>query len=175
MKWLYETNNDNTHRYVLGNIKDGEESKPLICFGINPSTATPQALDNTIKSVERLTTANGFNGWIMLNIYPQRSTDPKGIHKVLDENAHLANLEKIEKIFMDHKPVIWAAWGTSIERRKYLKNCLQDIIKLSKKYDCEWISLGRISNAGHPHHPLYLSKDTKYDSFDIDNYMENLK
>ena len=41
MKWIYKNNTDNTCRYVLGILGDN----PLICFGINPSTAEPKALE----------------------------------------------------------------------------------------------------------------------------------
>ena len=44
--------------------------RPLVCIGINPSTAQPGALDPTLKSVERLANANGFDSWIMFNVYP---------------------------------------------------------------------------------------------------------
>ena len=48
-RWLYVPNDYTEYRYILGTR--GE--RPLICVGINPSTAAPDALDNTLKSVER--------------------------------------------------------------------------------------------------------------------------
>ena len=62
------------YRYVLGRVG----RRPLVCIGINPSTAQPGALDPTLKSVERLANANGFDSWIMFNVYPQRATNPNG-------------------------------------------------------------------------------------------------
>ena len=49
-KWLYVPNYYGEYRYILGTR--GE--KPLICVGVNPSTAAPGDLDNTLKSVERV-------------------------------------------------------------------------------------------------------------------------
>ena len=49
-KWLYAPNFYCDYRYILGTR--GEN--PLICVGINPSTARPGALDPTLKSVERV-------------------------------------------------------------------------------------------------------------------------
>ena len=46
-KWLYVPNAYTEYRYILGTR--GEN--PLICIGINPSTARPDGLDNTLKSV----------------------------------------------------------------------------------------------------------------------------
>ena len=70
--WYYEPHTYQSYRYVLGRVG----KHPLVCIGINPSTAQPGALDPTLKSVERLAAANGFDSWIMFNVYPQRATDP---------------------------------------------------------------------------------------------------
>ena len=54
-QWLYVPNDYNEYRYILGTKGDN----PLICIGINPSTASPDDLDNTLKSVERIALGNG--------------------------------------------------------------------------------------------------------------------
>lgn len=80
MNWIYEKNSDNTSRYVLGTVG----TNPLICIGVNPSTAEPGNLDNTLKSVTRICEANGYDSWIMLNLYPQRATNPNEMHEHSD-------------------------------------------------------------------------------------------
>ncbi|MBI2419155.1 MAG: DUF1643 domain-containing protein, partial [Ignavibacteriales bacterium] len=72
MSWIYEKSTNNSARFVLGETG----KKTIICIGVNPSTATPDKLDPTLESVKRIAKHNGFDGWIMLNIYAQRSTDP---------------------------------------------------------------------------------------------------
>ncbi|MBD9118332.1 MAG: DUF1643 domain-containing protein, partial [Clostridiales bacterium] len=62
-KWLFVPNTYTEYRYILGTR--GEN--PLICIGINPSTARPGALDPTLKSVERIALGNGFDSFIMFN------------------------------------------------------------------------------------------------------------
>ncbi len=168
MKWIYVNSIDNSSRYVLGTVGN----KPLVCFGINPSTAEPDNLDRTLESVDRLAKSNGFDSWIMLNVYPQRSTDPNLLHRSLDKELHIRNLNEIESILKEYKPVIWASWGTLIEKRKYLYSCLKDIVELTKKYDCNWISIGKISKYGHPHHPLYLKSTEQSKVFLIDDYLD---
>ena len=42
-RWLYVPNVYSEYRYILGT----RGQHPLICIGINPSTAAPDALDNT--------------------------------------------------------------------------------------------------------------------------------
>ncbi len=166
--WLYTHDRNNTVRYILGTVG----SNPLICIGINPSTAAPNALDNTLKSVERLSYFHGHDSWIMLNVYPQRATDPNDMHMVCDDEIHNRNLEAIHYILRDiQKPVFWAAWGTLIEKRSYLLPCLNDICRVTQTKDSRWVSMGKISTKGHPHHPLYLSKTSEKRSFDIKGYI----
>jgi hypothetical protein len=165
--WLYEHEQNNKVRYILGT--KGE--KPLICIGINPSTAEPNNLDNTLKSVVRHASSNSFDSWIMFNVYPQRATNPNDMHKRLNNKIHEANLQSFENILKGLKnPTIWAAWGTLINKRPYLPKCLKDIYDCSLKYNCNWVSIGNISKHGHPHHPLYLRSDCKTEVFDIDGY-----
>ena len=76
-KWLFVPNKYDEYRYILGTR--GEN--PLICYGINPSTAAPDALDNTLKSAERIALFNGFDSFIMLNVYAQRATNPDDMEK----------------------------------------------------------------------------------------------
>lgn len=45
-RWLYVPNHYSEYRYILGT----RGRKPLICMGINPSTAAPDALDPTLQS-----------------------------------------------------------------------------------------------------------------------------
>ena len=72
-RWLYVPDFYTDYRYILGTR--GE--RPLICIGINPSTAAPDDLDNTLKSVERIALGNGFDSFIMFNVYAQRATRPE--------------------------------------------------------------------------------------------------
>ena len=53
--WLYIPDHYAEYRYLLGT----RGKNPLICIGINPSTAVPGDLDNTLKSVQRIAAGNG--------------------------------------------------------------------------------------------------------------------
>ena len=109
-RWLYAPDFYTEYRYVLGT--KGE--KPLICIGVNPSTAEPDHLDNTLKSV--------------FNVYPQRATRPQDMARERDERLHRANMEAFEYILgLSKEPTVWAAWGNIIEMRPYLKGCVQDL------------------------------------------------
>jgi len=169
LNWLYENNENNSARYILGTKGD----RPLVCIGINPSIAEPDKLDRTLQSVARISKFNGYDSWIMINIYPQRSTDPQGLDVQRDNSISNENLLHIEKIFKEYNPTIWAAWGTNIEIRPYLINCLHEIAALSIKYQCNWLNFGNCSKEGHPHHPLYLTKTCSVSVFDLKSYLKN--
>lgn len=170
-KWLYAPNFYSEYRYILGT----RGKNPLICIGINPSTAQPGALDNTLKSVERIALGNGFDSFIMFNVYAQRATDPDSMEKMCNMRLHKENLEAFRYVLsISKKPVVWAAWGTIIEKREYLPECLRDMLEAGAEYGASWVCAGSVSKKGHPHHPLYLRKDEQIKPFDISAYLEKL-
>ena len=170
--WLYAPNFYSEYRYILGT----RGKNPLICIGINPSTAKPGDLDNTLKSVERIALGNGFDSFIMFNVYAQRATDPDAMERTCNLQLHKENLEAFRYVLnISKKPAVWAAWGTIIEKREYLPRCLKDMLEVGEACGATWYCAGAVSKKGHPHHPLYLRKDEKIYPFDVDTYLQNLK
>lgn len=168
-KWLYAPNFYSEYRYILGT----RGSNPLICIGINPSTARPDALDNTLKSVQRIADGNGFDSFIMFNVYAQRATRPDDMERQCNMALHRENLEAFRYVLsISERPVVWAAWGAIIEKRDYLADCVRDMVEVGQAYNAQWCCAGAISKKGHPHHPLYLRKDEKLKPFDVEGYLE---
>ncbi|MFA5830154.1 MAG: DUF1643 domain-containing protein [Candidatus Gracilibacteria bacterium] len=165
--WLYSNSSDNKNRFILGE----KGLHPLICIGINPSTATPSKLDNTLRTVKNRALSLGYDSWIMINIYPQRATEPKNLDKQLNSETHKKNIEELKNLFSNTQHDIWAAWGTSIKIRPYLTTCLQEINQVIPSNNAKWFTIGKRSKEGHPHHPLYLKKCLSLDIFDIDGYL----
>ena len=170
-KWLYAPNFYSEYRYILGT----RGQKPLICIGINPSTAQPDDLDNTLKSVQRIALGNGYDSFLMFNVYAQRATDPDAMEKVCNPLLHRENMEAFRYVLsLSDSPAIWAAWGAVIEKRGYLKDCLRDMLDIGRKYGAQWYCAGTITKKGHPHHPLYLRKDEKLRPFDVEHYLGSI-
>lgn len=167
--WLYDTDPKNLYRFSLGYCS----RSPLLCIGVNPSTASPEKLDPTIQSVARIAKNNSYDGWIMINLYPQRSTNPNEMHSQLNDAIYQQNLHIIKSI-LDKYDIseIWAAWGTLITKRTYLLKCLSDIYSITSNYN--WVTFGRISKDGHPHHPLYLNSKASKTTFNIKEYLASL-
>ena len=83
--WLYVPNRYDEYRYILGT----RGKRPVICVGINPSTAAPNALDPTLKSAQRIALANGYDSFLMFNVYAQRATRPDDMERECNAWLHV--------------------------------------------------------------------------------------
>jgi hypothetical protein len=167
-KWLYVPGTYQEYRYLLGT----RGQRPLICVGVNPSTAQPGALDPTLKSVERVALFNGFDSFLMFNVYAQRATRPGDMERELNQRLHRENLAAFAyALSLTPEPTVWCAWGTVIEQRDYLPRCVKDLADVGRRYNARWVTAGKRSKKGHPHHPLYLRKDSILEDFDIEQYV----
>ena len=172
MPTIYETLKDKEARYVLGEFG----RRTLLVIGVNPSTATDMHYDQTIRRVKGYALRQGFDGWVMLNLYPQRTTRPKGLHgeKEFNKSYHRNNLNQIEKVINKYRAKkIWAAWGNLISVRSYLNNCLKDIYSLTRSKQLKWCRLVRRTRRGHPRHPARMSYKEKLEDFDIESYLSS--
>lgn len=169
-EWIYINNKDNSIRYVLGTR--GENT--LFCFGINPSTATPDKLDPTIKKVENIAKHNGYDSFIMLNVYPKRDTDFEKLKKTVDDTEHIKNIEAINTIVGKQTNLnVWVAFGDYIYGRDYLATFLKDIYNKLPLKNINWFTTG-VNKSGSPKHPLYQKNTAKLVAFDMAAYIKTL-
>lgn len=167
-KWLYVPNIYSEYRYVLGT----RGNRPLLCMGINPSTAAPDALDPTLQSVERIALSNGYDSFLMFNVYAQRATRPDDMERACNAALHAENCRAFAYLLsLSPQPHIWAAWGNIIEKRNYLTDCVRDFAALGCAAGASWFTAGPLLKSGHPHHPLYLKRDTALLPLDMDAYL----
>ena len=168
--WIYHNAEGNSVRYVLG--KTGKN--PIICFGINPSTATPEKLDKTLQSIDKISGNNNFDGWIMFNIYPIRETQPDKMPETQNDQHHTENLKVISEIIKELDTLnVWCAWGNNIVTKPYLTNCFKQVFVLFKDKKVNWLCSG-ITKGGHPRHPSRQGYDTKLYEFNMGKYIENI-
>ena len=156
-------------RYVLGELFDTSCNKALICIGINPSTAMPEQLDPTLKRVQKYAQNSGeYGAWYMLNVYPQRATNPDDMDIEPNMDIHRNNLTAIKNLLSEIKEAdVWCAWGNLIGKRKYL----YDLLLGNKEKDIDGII--SLFNANYhfkaygstvescPKHPLVMSNNDK--------------
>ena len=174
-RWIYVPDFYTEYRYILGTRGDN----PLICIGINPSTAEPDNLDNTLKSVSRIAAGNGFDSFIMFNVYAQRATSPDDMDRCCNDKLHRENMKAFDyllsRIPEGTRPAIWAAWGAIIEKREYLMDCVRDMADIGRSFEAVWLKAGQLSKKGHPHHPLYLKKDCPLEPFPMEEYLRKTR
>ncbi len=170
--WLYVPNRYDEYRYILGT----RGRNPLICVGINPSTAAPNALDPTLKSADRIARANGYDSFLMFNVYAQRATRPDDMEKTRNEWLHGENMKAFRYLLSiaGARPAVWAAWGAIIEKRDYLLSSVREMTAIAEEFNSVWFHAGPLSKKGHPHHPLYLKSDTRLEPFDSITYLNGL-
>ena len=128
--------------------------------------------------MERVALHNGFDSFIMFNVYAQRATNPDDMELTYNSALHGENMAAFEyALSLDRTgaPAVWAAWGTIIEKRDYLPGCVRDMIAIGNAHNACWYSAGKKSKKGHPHHPRYLRKDSLLEVFDVEGYLDGLK
>ena len=169
---IYSTTHDNRWRFTLG--KSGQHK--LLVIGLNPSTATNEQSDVTIAKVETVAKNNGYDGFVMLNLYPVRSTDYNALSKDVDTTAFDDNLKRIEKLISDEQQsvAIWAAWGNSIIARAYFQLAAIELIRRLQKYEVTWQHFGTLTTSGHPRHPSRLNYSWSLSEFEALSYADGL-
>ena len=130
----YIYNGNDTERFILGEVGEVSGTKPLICFGVNPSTAkvvnNELKTDPTILKIKKIVEKRNYDGWIMLNLYAQVTPEPNELHKNEDFDIYLhkKNINIIKEILKNYPNAdILACWGNLIEKRMYLKYCLKGL------------------------------------------------
>ena len=163
--WIY-LGNDN-ERYVLG--KPGERN--ILVLGVNPSTAKPGDDDPTIRNVRKIAKNKGFDGWIMMNLHPQRTPHPEE----MEEKAVWSetNPRAVEAVMNEFRVcAIWCAWGNMIDMpgKKFLYGALASVYDVIGEY-VEWYSYGNLTKDGNPRHPLYMPLTHEFQEFDVRGYL----
>lgn len=123
----------------------------MCCFiGLNPSTADETLDDPTIRRCIGFSKAWGFDGYVMLNAFAYRATDPKVMKRQVSPVGE-RNAEAIAAVAAGAGRVV-VAWGNHGE---HANQCQRVIDLLPSNVLC----LGTTST-GQPKHPLYLASNT---------------
>ncbi|RYH61130.1 MAG: DUF1643 domain-containing protein [Alcaligenaceae bacterium] len=161
---IYHSDHGDQWRYTLG--RSGR--RPLLTIGLNPSTATQERLDPTVTRVEKVATLAGYDGFVMLNLYPVRATDYRTLPTNIDKIAFDTNLDQIETVVAEQtEPVIWAAWGQPVVHHGYFLKARDQLYERLAKYAPTWRRFGELTATGHPRHASRLDYRWKLEPFDI--------
>jgi len=140
------------YRYNLTRIWDVKLSviPNLACWlMLNPSTADAMRNDPTVEGVERRSREWGFDGFIVVNLFALRATDPAEMlahHEPVGPKNDTAIAEAVSK-----SAVTICAWGT---KGKHLGRSEHVLSLLAGR---ELYCLRRNAD-GSPEHPLYIPR-----------------
>ncbi len=143
---------ERTHRFALGRLAVASAGRtPLVTIGMNPSYADDQIADKTVNRIIRASVDHGYSGWIMLNLYPERATNPKNLRSY-DAKLSAANCAAIAEVLTAHGVTeVLGAWGglahATIRRAK------QDVLAQLATLRVRLFSLDPPTSGGEPRHP----------------------
>ncbi|MCL2864100.1 MAG: DUF1643 domain-containing protein [Lachnospiraceae bacterium] len=142
------------YRYIIG--KTGKN--PLVAICMNPSAARDNVSDRTVNRVIQTSIHLGYDGWFVVNIYPERATDAAMLDH-FDKNHITENVAQIRQLLKEQNiKEVWGAWGeTKYEHLKKGRNALLDMLR----EESIQIFAYQINSSGNPKHPLYLKIDAK--------------
>ena len=153
MKSLFENNGAlfsdcGKYRYRLWRIWDS--SKPAVMFiGLNPSTATANNDDPTIRRVIRFAKDWGYGGVYMMNLFAWVSPYPEDLLTCGDAiGMNDVHLFEVAELCNEHVVFAWGSFKQNKLRAKEVAERFPTAMCL------------HINKDGSPKHPLYVAANT---------------
>lgn len=102
----------NDHRFALGRVLTPTRAQnPLVVIAMNPSYADHSKSDKTVNTVIAASSQLGHDGWLMLNLYPERATSPSNL-KPFDSTLWAQNWAEIDGVLNTFGvDEVLGAWG----------------------------------------------------------------
>lgn len=124
---------------------------------LNPSTATEEVLDPTLRRCEGFARQFGYDGMIICNLFALRATDPKVMLAHPEpvgayNDVELMDMAIMAGLFEEDVIVAWGTHGGHLDRG-------QQVLELLYRNGITPLYFGK-TKGGHPKHPLYLKGDT---------------
>lgn len=141
------------YRYMLTRELGGE--RVLAAFGLNPSKATAELDDNTIRKDMGFARRWGCGRLIKPNAYAYRATDPNDMKRARKSGVDVIGPENDEAIrgalelVRTWKGILLVAWGNHIEPKRQ-----RDLASIIRYAGVTPMCLGTNGN-GTPVHELY--------------------
>ena len=142
------------YRYSLERSLSSEP-KTIAWIMLNPSTATAELDDPTIRRCMGFSRQWGFGHMLVGNIFGLRATRPEELYKAQDPTGLKNWYHLVRVAFQSH--MIIAAWGN----HGALYNQGRRVKEILKSEGFKIYCLGT-TKFGHPKHPLYLPSNCKW-------------
>lgn len=120
---------DKKYRFALHRIWDQTMNKILFIM-INPSTATKDEDDKTIKKIMEISDKWNYGGVYVGNLYPYCSSKPSELKNIqIPDEIHKENMRHIQEMVSKCSLVVYA-WGTKgPDERQQEPEWLKNIVK----------------------------------------------
>lgn len=142
------------YRYALHRQWGPDETNVLGLCGLNPSTADEQKNDPTLARWQRRAETNGFDGFMVVNAWALRSTDPAGLLSVVDpvgphNDGLILEIARQCRVFV-------CGWGVPPHKSLYPR-----VHRLREELVAAGVKLHalKVTQDGFPGHPLYIGYD----------------
>lgn len=141
-----------SHRLALGNVANvATGTQPLVVIGMNPSHAAELQADRTVNRVIEASEQHGYTGWVMLNLYPERSPKPSKLSP-FDLVLSAMNCAAIEQVLVRHGATeVLGAWGNM--PHPTLKRARVDVQAMLDRMGVRVFTWDVLTDKGNPRHP----------------------
>lgn len=154
------------YRYTL-HRRWSDDGPMLVWIMCNPSTATDTVLDATVRRVQDFSRAWGYGGFVVVNAYALRSTNPAGLWRA--EPIGPLNDRVLEQVFAYARVsaasrgrllprVVVAAWGAVAESGPDWAGRKAAIFAIADRVGVDLYALNYTKVTGAPVHPLRRPK-----------------
>lgn len=135
---------------------------PTLAFiMLNPSTASAETDDPTIRRCMEFARRDGYGGICVFNLYAFRATNPKDLKAAaMDDLAELVLTEQWLAYAATHFTRIVCAWG-NISKGTKRERVSRIMTMLRERESTQLLCLGH-TTSGEPRHPLYVRKDQSF-------------
>jgi hypothetical protein len=118
---------------------------------MNPSHAAETQADKTVNRLIEASVRHGYAGWVMLNLYPERSLKPSALSD-FDAALSAMNCSAIEQVLLLHGATeVLGAWGNMPHRT--LKRAKADVQALLDRMGVQVFTWDPLTKEGNPRHP----------------------
>lgn len=150
------------YRYALKREWDAKKPKVMFVM-LNPSTADHKDNDATIRRCIGFAKSWGFGGIIVGNLFAYRSTQPDQLLTCTDPIGP-ANMLTLQELYTECASVV-CAWGNGSIVDKIMK--MHPNYRPLQNFKMTDLYYLKLSNSGHPWHPLYLHGDTVPEAYTV--------
>jgi hypothetical protein len=143
------------YRYMLHRRWEHASDRSIMFVMLNPSTATEDVDDPTVRKCRSYASRWGYNHLIIGNIMAYRATDPGMLRRVSDPIGP-ENHQHLRHAIGTYQPMLICAWGSLPKRLMHAETA---VIALLREVAVTPYAL-RMNASGSPGHPLYLAMHT---------------